>query len=60
MESELEQHLLLNEFSSLLEIISRRGLAFDAVSEETFKGLPLNDQRRVVRSLRDLARTPDN
>jgi hypothetical protein len=59
MDPKLELRLLKSEFSSLLELLSRHGLAFEACTEQEFEALPLTDQRRIVRSMRDLARTPD-
>lgn len=54
----LETKTLLAEFHSYGEILRSVGLDVPDVTESEFISLPLNEQRRIVRSMKESARTP--
>lgn len=59
MNRKLRRQLALNQYHGYLDILSQRGIDFDALTDEEFENLPDSDIKSVVALAKDLARTPN-
>lgn len=59
MDSTAQRKLLLEEYRGFLEILDKKGIAFDPpFSDQDLVTIPLADLKRTVNIVRDLSRTP--
>lgn len=59
MTPELQRQRLMVQYKSYLSILSSKGIEFDSMSDEELKDLDASDLARLVREVKDLARTPN-
>lgn len=60
MDSQLERRTLKADFQAFTQILVDRGLTAVEVTEDELEKMHINDLRKLVRDLRDVARTPSS
>lgn len=58
MDQDLSRKLMIEEYHSYAEICRQKSLSIDELTDDQIKALPMIDLGRLVRHVRDLARTP--
>lgn len=59
MNPELNRKALISAYHAYVSTLERRGIVFDVLPDSELEKIPMDDLTRVLRLIRDVARTPE-